>query len=323
MRLATLCTVLSVLALTWSGNAAAYPWPVKPFHAPHSVRGNFGDPRTIFSWLATTDGLNGPGSFTFHNGIDIVAPAGTPVYPVMSGTTHIRSSGSVSVSSGRGRSFQYQHIQPLVFEGDRVKVGVTVLGRVNASAGHVHLAELVDGTPVNPLGRGHIAPYRDRTHPVVRSLELRNPTGQLVSPLAVSGDISIVVEAFDRPAIPAPSPWRGLPVSPALVGWSMTSLGGRPVVTDSVAANFLQALPLNSDFWSVYARGTYQNMPRFATQYFAGMPGRYLFQLAPVLDTREIPNGVYDLTVTAVDTRGNAGNLSTRLSILNQQSPGR
>ena len=310
--------LLSGVALWTSSTASAYQWPVKPFNKAHPVRGNLGDPRTYFSWLATTDGLNGPGTFTFHNGVDISAPAGTPVYPVMSGTAHIRSAGTVAVTNGTGRVFHYTHIQPLVLEGDRVKAGQTVLGKVNAVAGHVHFSELVGGRPVNPLARGHLAPYRDRTKPVVRSLDFRSAvTGAPVSPLGMGGEISISVEASDRPAMASPGAWMGLPVSPALVGWSLTSLRGRPVVTDSVAVSFLGGLPLNSDFWSIYARGTYQNMPRFATQYFAGMPGRYVFVLAQFFDTHQIPNGVYQLVVTAVDTRGNSDQLISRVTILN------
>jgi murein DD-endopeptidase MepM/ murein hydrolase activator NlpD len=315
-KLTLLSTLLVAAALAASTSATAYPWPIKPFNKPHPVRGNFGDPRTYFSWLATTDGLNGPGNFTFHNGIDISAPAGTPVYPVVSGIAHVLSVGAVGVTTPGGRSFQYQHIEPLVFDGDAVKAGVTVLGRVNNVAGHVHLSELAGGRAVNPLLRGHIAPYRDRTKPVVRSVEFRASTGVL-NPLGLAGTVSIVADAFDRPAMNPPLPWRGLPVAPALVGWSMISLTGRPIVTNSIAANFLAGIPLNSDFWSVYARGTYQNMPRFATQYFAGMPGRYLFMLAPAFDTHLLPNGVYQLTVSAVDTRGNTGQLTTRVTILN------
>ena len=55
-----------------------YPWPVKPFHRQHPVRGYFGDPRTVI--YAPRLGL-----FSFHNGIDISAWTGNAVYPVLSG----------------------------------------------------------------------------------------------------------------------------------------------------------------------------------------------------------------------------------------------
>src|SRR5690349_19886335 len=66
--------------------AHAYQWPVKPFHVQHPIRGSFGDPRTVFAGPPSADGLRGPCVCSFHEGVDISAPDGTPVYPVESGT---------------------------------------------------------------------------------------------------------------------------------------------------------------------------------------------------------------------------------------------
>ena len=79
-------TALSLLATT---GAAAYPWPVKPFNKQHPIRANFGDPRTIFQLGLFQNGIAGPGTFLFHNGIDIAAKDGTSVYPVMSGVVKL------------------------------------------------------------------------------------------------------------------------------------------------------------------------------------------------------------------------------------------
>jgi hypothetical protein len=52
----------------------SYGWPIKPFHRQHPIRGYFGDPRTL-AWEGQP-GLDSeltPGSFSFHNGVDIVA----------------------------------------------------------------------------------------------------------------------------------------------------------------------------------------------------------------------------------------------------------
>ena len=87
--------IVAAAAAAFPASAAAYSWPVKPFFQPHPIRGGFGDPRTVFTDTADTDGMTGPGSFTFHNGVDITAPYGTPVYPVLSGTVRILSAGSV------------------------------------------------------------------------------------------------------------------------------------------------------------------------------------------------------------------------------------
>src|SRR5438270_6544300 len=63
--------------------AGGYGWPVKPFHQEHPVRGNLGDPRTVFLTPPTPESvLVGGGSFSFHQGVDISAPNGTAAYPV-------------------------------------------------------------------------------------------------------------------------------------------------------------------------------------------------------------------------------------------------
>jgi murein DD-endopeptidase MepM/ murein hydrolase activator NlpD len=46
------------------------------------------------------------GSFTFHNGVDISAPTGTPVYPVVSGIAHVNSGDLVAVTTNDRRAFQ-------------------------------------------------------------------------------------------------------------------------------------------------------------------------------------------------------------------------
>jgi murein DD-endopeptidase MepM/ murein hydrolase activator NlpD len=64
----------------------AYGWPVAPFDEAHPVRANFGDPRTRFDGPDTADTLiEGDGTFSFHQGVDISARDGSPVYAVASG----------------------------------------------------------------------------------------------------------------------------------------------------------------------------------------------------------------------------------------------
>ena len=110
-----------VAALAFAGGASAYGWPLRPFDRPHPIRGGFGDPRTVFTLGFFSDPWAGPGTFSFHNGIDISARAGTPVYAVTSGIAHIRTAGQVEVESpllnATRRVFQYEHITPHVQEG--------------------------------------------------------------------------------------------------------------------------------------------------------------------------------------------------------------
>ena len=117
--------------------------------------------------------------------------------------------------------------------------------------------------------------------------------------------------------LPAPEPWTGLPIAPALVSWKLTKLGGTALVPLQAAADFRTTVPPNPQFWTVYARGTYQNAPRFGLQQFGGLPGRFLYVLSPELDTRTLPNGVALISVGVKDERGNVGGLTQRIWIYN------
>jgi hypothetical protein len=105
-----------------------------------------------------------------------------------------------------------------------------------------------------------------------------------------------------------------------MLTWSLRRVGnGQLIVPPTTTVNFRGTLPLEPDFWNVYARGTYQNAPRFANRQFALMPGRFLYQLTPrPLDTRTLPNGVYQVTARAEDIQRNARTLNRRFTIVNQ-----
>jgi Peptidase family M23 len=318
-RSRSLALALCALALGCAGTASAYPWPVKPFNRQHPIRGNFGDPRTIFQRSPAEDGLKGPGAFDFHNGVDIVAAPGTPVYPVISGKV-IVSGGSNVVVSGRGHpTFQYMHITPAVVDFEHVVAKRTVLGYVQDWAGHVHLTELKGSHVVNPLAPGNLSPYRDALRPWVDEIGVRDEHGNEVSPLGVTGRVQLTAEAYDISSLPVPGPWANLPVAPSLVAWRLERLTPKePVIPLTVAADFTDGLPPNRNFWRVYARGTYQNVPRFGAQIFSSMPGRYIFNLTPgLLDTRQFANGIYELWVLAVDIRGNWSSADQRIAIVN------
>jgi len=322
LRLSVLIALLCGASLIASAGVAAYPWPVKPFNKQHPIRANFGDPRTVFLGSIFDDGLSGPGTFLFHNGVDISAPDGTPVYPVVSGTAHVVSGDEVAVDTGQERSFQYYHVAPQIGDGEKVIAGKTVLGRIRKTFGHVHLSE-IRGTAIwNPLARGGLAPYRDTTRPTVSTVLFREyGTLRELDPLAVCGRVSIVAEAHDTPPMKVSGNFANFPVSPALVMWTLRRVGtGLVVAPPTIAADFRGTLPLAADFWNVYARGTYQNAPRFGVRQFGFMPGRFFYQLTPEsgLDTRTLPNGVYQVTARASDIKGNAGSLNQRFTVVNQ-----
>src|SRR3954447_5273972 len=141
-----LAVLVLVPALAAAGGASAYPWPFKPFDKQHPIRGFFGDPRTVFENGALAGGFEGPGFFSFHQGIDISAPDGTPIYPVVSGVAHYLGAATLNVDAGPNKAgdeivFQYFHIVPIVGEGDHVIARETILGYVQPPFQHVHLTE--------------------------------------------------------------------------------------------------------------------------------------------------------------------------------------
>jgi hypothetical protein len=309
--------VILVSALAAAPSALAYGWPLKPFHHAHPVRGNFGDPRTVFSDPFEPAGLDGGCACSFHNGLDISGAPGQAVYPVVSGVAHVPDLAAVTVRAKGGRVFKYKHITPTVYDGQRVTAYRTILGHIDGVAQHVHFSEIDNTIVINPLGTHHLKPYKDRTRPHIAGLLLRAPSGKTFGTHGVAGSVELVAQAFDMPALPVPGAWYGYPVSPALVSWALLS-GNRYVVQPTVVVDFRYTLPLNREFWKVYARGTYQNKPRFGNQQFREWQGRFEFRLTPGLfNTRRIPDGTYTLRVTAQDTSGNRISHTEPLTVCN------
>jgi hypothetical protein len=308
------------VALACASSATAYPWPFRPFDKQHPIRGFFGDPRTVYENGILAGAFDGPSFISFHQGVDISAPNGTPIYAVEDGDVHYLGAATLNLVTNHDVTFQYFHIIPVAGEGQHAIAKRTVLGYVQPPFGHVHITEIDGIHSVNPLQRGHLGPFRDKTKPVVRDIVVRNQSGEVQTPVGLCGRVELDVDAYDPQPLPVPGTYKGLPVAPALVQWSMTRIGGKTVVPLKTVADFRQTLPPNAQFGGVYAKGTYENSPRFGAQQYAGMPGRYLFLLSGNFDTTNIPNGNYVIAVHVADMRGNNSSGTERVSILNAKS---
>jgi Peptidase family M23 len=282
-----------------TGCTGAYGWPVKPFDRAHPIRGGFGDPRTVFEGERSQETLlEGDGSFSFHQGIDISAPDGSPVYAVSSGTIVRARGGRVTVECGNGRSFQYWHVDPAARVGQRAVAGKTLLGFVQLKREHVHLTHLENSRAVNPLEPNRLTPYRDRTVPRVLAVTTEQRGSRL----------TMTAEAIDMPSLPVTGRWHGFPVTPALVIWRIEDSAGRIVVSTHVARDVRRTVPRNDRFWDTFARGTQQNWPVFEGHKERGMTGCYRFKLTrQAFDARRLGAGKFVLVVTAQDTAGNRG----------------
>ena len=286
----------------------SYPWPLVPFNHEHPVRGYFGDPRTVFSG-------RGEGALSFHNGVDISAWLGNRVYPVVSGTVIDVDGDEVVVQATARRRFQYIHVLPHVRVGDRVVASRTVIGTVPRRWSHVHLTEIRGDCVVNPLARGHLTPFRDTARPRVGAILFEDRSGRLLSGSALVGDVRVIAEAQDMPALPSPGPWRRMPVAPALLTWELATVPGR-VLLRGIGADFRYSEPPPSDFCLVYAPGTLQNFAVVDGVYRWARPGRFLFDLTPrPLSTSRLHAGRYLVTVTARNLGGHTASRTATIIV--------
>jgi hypothetical protein len=289
--------LVALVAVLCAPAAGAYSWPLKPFDSAHPIRGAFGDPRFH---------LDAEGALSaFHFGVDIAAPDGTRVYAVEPGYVHARAS-SVAVQNRTGRVFGYWHIVPAVHTGQHVRRH-QLLGRVAKGWGHLHFAESLHGAYKNPLRKGALTPFFDRSVPVIESVGLLSPGGGGVNPSHVTGPIDIAASIYELPPLADPPPWQVARLTPALIWWTLSGANGfslSPLVVD-----FGLGLPLNGLYNWIYATGSYQNK--------ANRPGHYVFWLAHGLNTADLPDGRYDLTVSAENTRGQIGTTTISLVTAN------
>lgn len=96
-----------------------------------------------------------------HNGVDMAAPAGTPIYAAKSGkvtVTSYQAGGAgnyVSINHGDGFSSIYMHMtRYIVSKGDYVTAGQVIgyVGNTGLSKGnHLHFGISYNGTYVNPM----------------------------------------------------------------------------------------------------------------------------------------------------------------------------
>jgi hypothetical protein len=303
---AILLLLAGVLKSGSVGASPAYHWPIKPFDRQHPIRGAFGDPRTLD--LNQPFGVTRPndsGTYSFHRGVDIVGAPGTPVYPVVSGTVVMADhpAEEIEIASSNDRTFDYWHLRQNVKVGQEVVAEQTVLGWIQRPFDHVHLGEIDGRTEQNPLAPGHLEPYADHMTPHAVALYVDNGRSpKLTDGGRISPGDALAIEAVDQQAMPVPGPFAGLPQAPALVEWRLRS--GQHWSVWHVAADFRRTVPpLASDFWDVYAAGTYQNSPVFDRRLYEGVPGRYLFRVD--LDTSQLAPGRYELEARVADIRGN------------------
>ena len=112
-----------------------------------------------YGTITVTAEFGVPRGASRHEGIDLAAPAGTPVRATAQGTVVFagkdgRYGRTIVVDHGGGFVTRYAHLKKIeTKKGRRVGRG-EVIGRVgksgNASGAHLHYEVLKDGVPVDP-----------------------------------------------------------------------------------------------------------------------------------------------------------------------------
>ncbi len=275
---------------------ASYGWPLKPFDRQHAVRSFFDDPRA--------EGLD---ATSFHFGIDISAPDGTPVYAVADGVARLQPDSVALVASTGDRTFSYWHVDPVVADLTQVSAGQE-LATIKPGFGHVHFTEIHAGKYVNPLRPGGIAPYVDATSPTVVSLFAAVGTRKL-SLDALHGSADLLVDTYDTPPTPLPAPpWNLTRVAPALIRWRLVPQGAASARWRT-AVDFRSFLAPKAKFASVYAPWTTLNGP--------DKPARLVYFLAHAWNSTRVPNGRYRLQVAVFDSQGNSARAGIWITVAN------
>lgn len=283
-RVSALHLIVALVLAVPAAAHATYGWPLKPFDKQHPVRSFFDDPRQ-----------EGAEAASFHFGVDISAPDGTPVYAVADGVVRLQPDSVALVADTGDRVFSYWHVTSALADATRVTAG-TEIATIKPGFGHVHFAELHNGTYVNPLRPGGIVPYVDATSPTIVTLFAAVGTHKLELD-ALSGKIDLLVDCYDTPPTPLPAPpWNLTRVAPALIRWRLVAEGASTARWHT-AVDFRSYLAPRERFSNVYGPWTTLNRP--------DKPGRLVYYLARGFDTSRLPAGRYRLQVAVFDSQGN------------------
>ena len=294
--------LVAVMAFVAPSAAHAYGWPLKPFDRMHAIRGTLDDPRFHVAPNLTWTG-------SFHFGVDIAAPDGTPVYAVEPGIA-VRGPDSVDLRRPNRRGFGYWHIRPVVKTGTHVRLH-QLLGYILPGWGHVHFAETVAGRYRNPLRHGALTPFRELNTPVVDTISVVRVESHALQAEGtdVSGTVALIADAYELPSIEPAPPWNRARLVPSLVRWRLIPDNGDPPSPWRTVADFRYRLWPGSLYSTIYAPGTYQNK--------ANRPGDYRFWLTQSLETTSLANGTYWIDVQASNLSGAFGENQIALNVTN------
>jgi hypothetical protein len=306
-------------------------WPLAPRAKAHGVYGTFGNPTTI--WPSGTPGPN----VGYHKAIDLPVNDATgpkPVFAVEGGVVReAKHAAQVTPLAVRVRAgvvgiahFRYAHVVPSVEVGERVEPGQEV-GRTAPGWWHVHLEEwATEGgarVALNPLRPGgKLAPARDPGKPFVSALRIyaradeANPAPRALRPDRVRGVVVPAALAMD--AYPL-ADWPGAPVVPLHVYRARVRLAHGGQVVHERTLFQLDSAP--GPTWRHFFRPLTRRSAPVAVCVVRkprDCAGRFWIRLSERgWDTRRVPNGWYELTLTVEDAVGRRAERTLRFRVAN------
>jgi hypothetical protein len=324
-------------------------WPIAPVHEQHPVRSSFLDPRGL--------GENGLAGYHFGIDISVDdrhPDPGAPsslfshrVYAVENGLTHVRKRVDSAPCPDRLLAvghFAYLHVSPTVPDKIWVHAGDPI-GWTCRGEWHVHLSEwqMLEGRHVwvNPLhAGGKLLPYVDTAPPVIRALVFVTPplrpwhpridlaqqdSAQRLSATDLYGRVELRAEIGDLQSfggwLESHQRWQTR-LHPYRVAVSIRSLATRALVLDRIAFQSDQ-IP-RTPYLVHYAPGTVENVPMWECVFQTmGCTGELWFRpfsrfKQEFWDTRQVPDGPYEVVVRAWDVKGNMAERGVRVFVLNR-----
>ena len=312
VALLLVCTALASAGAMGQTDTTTHGWPVAPFFSTHEITGTFCEFRNTLS------------SDHFHNGVDIPAPDGTPVYPVYDGV--VTSIGTVASSgtsafvrvrytvSGLVKSDAYVHIapNPALRVGSAVAAYQTVLGTILQGLGHVHFTHGEVGAEMNAIRPvGGLTPYLDAYPPAIRSVRFFLDESETeFADRRLSGPVDIRAHIEETNAA-TPAQVRSSTTNNGtyLIGYRVLSGDGSSVVYEPPASGIryrFDRRPSNNDVHTAFAPGSDLSTPIYTITNGGGADiiNTTLRVLGGSWNTTAHPPGAYQVMVWTEDTRG-------------------
>lgn len=286
-----------------------YPWPIYPQNQQRNIGGTFGEYRST-----STSGH-------YHNGTDMSADGGTPVYAVLSGTvvsafddggtgydSYVRIA---SVIDGKTKYLTYYHTRPIVSNGQIVNVGDQIS---TIAIDHVHLidyriGEGISGNQINSIRPdGGVQPYNDPWKPYIRYVKfLLDNTDKELNQFQLGNKIDIIVHVEEGNGTSSASLNNGT----YEIGYKLLSEDKQTVVysppDDGLRFRYYN-IPAN-DYVSVNYYAKESNTSKHVYIVTNGTGASNVASTRVVqnnyLDLSEFPIGNYTIMIFTKDTRGN------------------